>query len=178
MENPGTLIISDRDASSVRDFFNGWSLYRRIVDNDYLYHRSVREALSRWLDDLGRPFSFLDLGCGDADFSSGILRGRSLQSYTGIDLSPVALDLAHQKTSLLGVPCSLITGDFMHHPCQIAHPDWSTNADSDRAQGIQTRLRMFEQLAGTPTLVIGTHFAGATAGHIVRDGETYRLDVA
>lgn len=113
MENPGTLIISDRDASSVRDFFNGWSLYRRIVDNDYLYHRSVREALSRWLDDLGRPFSFLDLGCGDADFSSGILRGRSLQSYTGIDLSPVALDLAHQKTSLLGVPCSLITGDFM-----------------------------------------------------------------
>ena len=73
---------------------------------------------------------------------------------------------------------ALSTGDFMHHPCQIAHPDWSTNADSDRAQGIQTRLRMFEQLAGTPTLVIGTHFAGATAGHIVRDGETYRLDVA
>ncbi len=72
---------------------------------------------------------------------------------------------------------ALITGDFMHHPCQIAHPEWSTNADSDRAQGIRTRLTMFEQLAGTPTLVIGTHFAGATAGHIVRDGDTYRLDV-
>jgi len=25
--------------------------------------------------------------------------------------------------------------------------------------------------------VIGTHFAGATAGRIVRDGETYRLEV-
>ena len=72
---------------------------------------------------------------------------------------------------------ALITGDFMHHPCQIAHPEWSTNADTDREQGIRTRLAMFEQLAGTPTLVIGTHFAGATAGHIVRDGETYRLDV-
>jgi len=72
---------------------------------------------------------------------------------------------------------ALITGDFMHHPCQIAHPEWSTLADSDPAQGIETRLLMFQSLADTPVLVIGTHFAGATAGRIVRDGETYRLDV-
>ena len=30
---------------------------------------------------------------------------------------------------------------------------------------------------GHLSTLIGTHFAGATAGHIVRDGETYRLDV-
>jgi glyoxylase-like metal-dependent hydrolase (beta-lactamase superfamily II) len=72
---------------------------------------------------------------------------------------------------------AMITGDFMHHPCQIAHPDWDTTADTDKEQGIRTRRIMFEQLAGTPVLVIGTHFAGATAGRIVRDGETYRLDV-
>ena len=72
---------------------------------------------------------------------------------------------------------ALITGDFMHHPCQIAHPEWDTTADSDAAQGIRTRWQMFEQLAGRPVLVIGTHFAGATAGRIVRDGATFRLDV-
>jgi glyoxylase-like metal-dependent hydrolase (beta-lactamase superfamily II) len=72
---------------------------------------------------------------------------------------------------------AMITGDFMHHPCQIAHPEWDTTADSDKEQGIRTRRIMFEQLAGSPVLVIGTHFAGATAGRIVRDGETYRLDV-
>lgn len=72
---------------------------------------------------------------------------------------------------------ALITGDFMHHPCQIAHPEWSTLADSDVDQGIQTRWEVFNRLAGTPTLVIGTHFAGATAGRIVRDGDTFRLDV-
>ncbi|MFL5283583.1 MAG: MBL fold metallo-hydrolase [Rhodopila sp.] len=72
---------------------------------------------------------------------------------------------------------ALITGDFMHHPCQIAHPEWSTLADSDPDQGIETRRLMFRSLADTPVLVIGTHFAGATAGRIVRDGETYRLDV-
>jgi glyoxylase-like metal-dependent hydrolase (beta-lactamase superfamily II) len=72
---------------------------------------------------------------------------------------------------------ALITGDFMHHPCQIAHPEWASTADSDPEQGQRTRERMFEQLSGTPVLVIGTHFAGATAGRIVRDGDSYRLDV-
>ena len=44
-------------------------------------------------------------------------------------------------------------------------------ADSDPAWGIQTRRLMFDRLAGCAGLVIGTHFAGATAGRIVRDGE-------
>jgi len=72
---------------------------------------------------------------------------------------------------------ALITGDFMHHPCQIAHPDWSTTADSDPAQGIETRWIMFQRLADAPVLVIGTHFASATVGRIVSDGDAYRLDV-
>jgi glyoxylase-like metal-dependent hydrolase (beta-lactamase superfamily II) len=72
---------------------------------------------------------------------------------------------------------ALITGDFMHHPCQIARPDWSSTADSDPGRARQTREEMLTRLAGTPTLVIGTHFAGRTAGHVVRDGEAYRLAV-
>ena len=72
---------------------------------------------------------------------------------------------------------ALITGDFMHHPCQIARPDWASTADSDPDQARVTRQDMLEELCGRPVLVIGTHFAGATAGHIVRDGETYRLAV-
>jgi glyoxylase-like metal-dependent hydrolase (beta-lactamase superfamily II) len=71
---------------------------------------------------------------------------------------------------------ALITGDFMHHPCQIARPDWSTLADSDAEQAIETRRRMFRRLAGTPVLIIGTHFAGITAGRLVTDGDSYRLD--
>ena len=72
---------------------------------------------------------------------------------------------------------ALITGDFMHHPCQIARPDWSSTADSDPEAARATRERMLGGLAGTPTLVIGTHFAGATAGRIVRDGDAFRLAV-
>jgi len=72
---------------------------------------------------------------------------------------------------------ALITGDFMHHPCQIAHPEWSSTADSDAAQARATRERMLKELSERPVLVIGTHFAGATAGRIVRDGDAYRLNI-
>jgi glyoxylase-like metal-dependent hydrolase (beta-lactamase superfamily II) len=72
---------------------------------------------------------------------------------------------------------ALITGDFMHHPCQIARPHWSSTADSDPDQARETRERMLKELSERPVLVIGTHFAGATAGHIVRDGDAYRLAV-
>ena len=72
---------------------------------------------------------------------------------------------------------ALITGDFIHHPCQMARLDWSSAADFDPNAAAATRQRMFASLAGTPTLVIGTHFAGATAGHVERDGEAYRLAV-
>ena len=72
---------------------------------------------------------------------------------------------------------ALITGDFMHHPCQIARPAWSSTADCDPDAARRTRERMLGELCGRPVLVIGTHFAGATAGHVVRDGEAYRLAV-
>jgi len=72
---------------------------------------------------------------------------------------------------------ALITGDFIHHPCQMAHVDWSSAVDFDPDAARETRRRMFAALADTPTLVIGTHFAGATAGRLRRDGDAYRLEV-
>jgi glyoxylase-like metal-dependent hydrolase (beta-lactamase superfamily II) len=72
---------------------------------------------------------------------------------------------------------AIITGDLMHHPCQIARPDWCSNFDTDRAQALATRRAFLERFADQPTLVIGTHFAGPTAGRLVRDGDAYRLAV-
>ena len=70
---------------------------------------------------------------------------------------------------------ALITGDFMHHPCQIARPEWSSIADSDPLQARHTREHMLARVADASVLVIGTHFAGRTAGHVVRDGDAFRL---
>jgi len=71
---------------------------------------------------------------------------------------------------------AVITGDMIHHPCQIAHPHWSSTADWDQSASAETRTTFLGRYADRPVLVIGTHFAGPTAGHIVRDGGAFRLD--
>ncbi|MBW2361828.1 MAG: MBL fold metallo-hydrolase [Deltaproteobacteria bacterium] len=71
---------------------------------------------------------------------------------------------------------AVITGDMLHHPCQIARPDWTTSVDFDKEQSQRTKREFLGRYAEQPVLVIGTHFATPTAGHIVRDGDTYRLD--
>jgi glyoxylase-like metal-dependent hydrolase (beta-lactamase superfamily II) len=72
---------------------------------------------------------------------------------------------------------AVITGDLVHHPCQFARPAWGSSADSDPAQADRTRKAFMARYADTPTLIIGTHFAGPTAGRLVRDGDAYRLEV-
>ena len=71
---------------------------------------------------------------------------------------------------------AIITGDLIHHPCQIANPDWSTPVDFDGDMSRESRNAFLERYADRPVLVIGTHFATPTAGRVVRDGEVYRLD--
>jgi glyoxylase-like metal-dependent hydrolase (beta-lactamase superfamily II) len=73
---------------------------------------------------------------------------------------------------------AMITGDMLHHPCQFAHPDWSPSFDSDPIAGAHMRRAVMEGVAGAPVLVIGTHFAAPTAGHVHRDGEAFRFEVA
>jgi glyoxylase-like metal-dependent hydrolase (beta-lactamase superfamily II) len=72
---------------------------------------------------------------------------------------------------------AVITGDMMHHPCQIGRPEWSPDFDSDKSAASATRKAMIKDWADRPILVIGTHFAAPTAGHIRKDGAGYRFEV-
>ena len=71
---------------------------------------------------------------------------------------------------------AVITGDMLHHPCQFAHPDWLSAFDDDQTAANARRHTMFAKWADKPILVIGTHFAAPTAGHIRKDGDTYRFE--
>jgi glyoxylase-like metal-dependent hydrolase (beta-lactamase superfamily II) len=72
---------------------------------------------------------------------------------------------------------AVITGDMTHHPCQMGHPEWSPPFDSDGQASARMRRHMFEQWADTPILVIGTHYAGPTAGRVTRDGQAFRFNI-
>jgi len=72
---------------------------------------------------------------------------------------------------------AMITGDFIHHPIQFWDPALVSPFDIDNDMAVATRRRVFGEYADSPTLIIGTHFAGATAGHLKRDGDAYRLEV-
>lgn len=67
---------------------------------------------------------------------------------------------------------ALITGDATHHPVQWAEPGWGMAADWDAAMGRATRENMRAQFGDDGTLVIGTHYAAPSAGHIISvDGD-------
>ena len=69
---------------------------------------------------------------------------------------------------------ALLAGDVAHHPCQMAHLDWSSTADSDPVQSVVTRRELFSRFADTPALVIGGHF---NAGRIRREGDAFKFIV-
>ncbi|MFC8944896.1 MBL fold metallo-hydrolase [Streptomyces rochei] len=70
---------------------------------------------------------------------------------------------------------ALVTGDCVHHPVQLAHPELGSCVDIDPALAASTRRSLLASLAGTDTLVLGTHFPPPTAGRVVADGDAYRL---
>jgi glyoxylase-like metal-dependent hydrolase (beta-lactamase superfamily II) len=70
---------------------------------------------------------------------------------------------------------AFITGDMIHNPLQIVHGDLRCAVDVDGDLGVRTRTAFVERHRNGPALIIGTHFAGPTAGRIVADGDGWRF---
>lgn len=73
---------------------------------------------------------------------------------------------------------AIISGDFIHHPCQFTHPEWRMGADVMPQKALETRQKMLDKLADTNTLFIGTHFANPVVGYIVRSGKSLMFNTA
>jgi ubiquinone/menaquinone biosynthesis C-methylase UbiE len=113
--------------STYNDLFNNqWDVYQKICSNNYMEHRQFSDRLHQFLASyFQKGFSMLDLGCGDASFTSYALLNTTISNYTGIDLSKTALDIANINMGRLGLGhlnghCSFIEGDFSELISELA----------------------------------------------------------
>ena len=142
-----------------------------MVDKEFEFWRDLEE------DPFGDVFGesvkpVIDAGLADlvgSDFEVG--DGVQLESTPGHTPGHVSIHIKSAGEE------AVITGDMIHHPCQIAKPDCMSPFDNDNAHALETRKAFLERYADQPVLILGTHFANPVGGHIVRDGDTYRLDV-
>ena len=70
-----------------------------------------------------------------------------------------------------------ITGDFLHHPCQMEKLDWISSADWDPELAKETRKNKLLEYADEEILVFGTHFASPSAGFVRSQGDLFIFEV-
>ncbi|MEV0523390.1 MBL fold metallo-hydrolase [Streptomyces sp. NPDC050439] len=107
----------------------------------------------------------VDVPSGGTD----IARGVRLRPTPGHTPGQVAVELRSRGER------ALITGDCVHHPVQLIHPDLGSCVDIDPAAATRTRRELLSKISGTSTLLLGSHFPPPTAGHVIADGDSYRL---
>tara|TARA_Y100000590_G_scaffold18428_1_gene21955 strand:+ start:5182 stop:6030 length:849 start_codon:yes stop_codon:yes gene_type:complete len=142
-----------------------------VVKEEYDFWRNLEE------DPFGDVFGesvkpIFDAGLADlVENNHNVGGGVSFESTPGHTPGHVSVRISSNDEE------AVITGDMMHHPCQIGRPEWVTPFDADNDAAVVTRKAFLERYADKPILVLGTHFANPVGGKIVRDGNTYRFDV-
>ncbi len=114
--------MSNTAVTDVGEFFTSWEAYRKVLENNYMHHKEVYQAVSVLLHEklFDQPFKMLDLGCGDACYLAKALQGTAISHYTGFDLSEPALVLAADNVGALGCSVNLLNIDFKDGLAQVA----------------------------------------------------------
>jgi glyoxylase-like metal-dependent hydrolase (beta-lactamase superfamily II) len=68
---------------------------------------------------------------------------------------------------------ALFWGDVMHHPLQIAKPDWNSVFCEFPDAALKSRCWAMNHAAETNALVFTTHFAESSAGRVSREGDRF-----
>lgn len=144
------------------------------TEGDYWAGAGMDEPRRQMFRDSVHPIrdaGLLDLVDVPSD-GAGIAPGVRLRPTPGHTPGQVAVELSSHGES------ALITGDCIHHPVQLVHPDLGSCVDIAPAAAARTRHELLASLSGTRTLLLGSHFPPPTAGHVIREGAAYRLTPA
>jgi glyoxylase-like metal-dependent hydrolase (beta-lactamase superfamily II) len=124
------------------------------TEDDYWSRVDVEPSRRQMLDDSVEPVrahGLLDL----IDVPEGgteLLPGLTLMPTPGHTPGQITVSLNSGGTS------AIITGDFPHHPVQLADPALGSCVDIDPDTAAHTRTTLLNELARTDTLLLGSHF--------------------
>jgi ubiquinone/menaquinone biosynthesis C-methylase UbiE len=94
--------------------FDEWRAYEKLLDNDYMYHRSLFSRLKNEIQEgFSEPVAILDLGCGDASPIRPMLEALDVRLYCGVDQSETALSMAETNLAPLDMETCLYPGDLV-----------------------------------------------------------------
>lgn len=92
---------------------DGFSKYygakRHVWDEFYL---SERYIMSRFMDELNKPFSVLDVGCGCGGLGYALQQKYKLSMYKGVDINQPNIEVAQRELNL-GCPYELVCEDIV-----------------------------------------------------------------
>lgn len=114
------------------------------------------------LDECVQPI--IDAGLADlVEMDHAITDEVRLVPTPGHSPGHVAVEIASQGNK------AFITGDIIFHPVQWAEIEWGSDADFDTAQALAMRQKVRDNYGSEDCLIIGTHFAPPSAGHVLRE---------
>jgi len=70
----------------------------------------------------------------------------------------------------------LFTGDILHHPLQVYHPEWNSRFCVDPDAAAISRRRVLEHCAEHEALMLPAHFARPHCGYVRRAGEGFSFE--
>jgi glyoxylase-like metal-dependent hydrolase (beta-lactamase superfamily II) len=94
----------------------------------------------------------------------------TIKDYPGHTPGSIAINLKD------GGKQACFSGDIMHHPIQVYHPDWSSQFCSDPDLSARSRRTLLEDCVESNALLCPAHFAGANAGYIKPNGNAFRIE--
>lgn len=82
----------------------------------------------------------------------------------------VAVEVGRGRTD------AVITGDLLHSPLQMRHPELQMRIDFDPAQAVATRRGFLERFCDSETVCCFAHFPSPSLGRVRRWGEGFRCE--
>jgi glyoxylase-like metal-dependent hydrolase (beta-lactamase superfamily II) len=127
-------------------------------------------------------------GADDPEDAQGRNAMRRLEELGMLDLDPVDREVVpgvrvvhspghtpgHRSVLLADDSATLLlTGDLLHLPIQVAHPEWPSNHDEDPERGVASRIGLLGRARQGRWVVAVSHF-GLPFGVVVGEGRSQR----